>query len=172
MNPLQQLYSALWSQVTRSARLSELVVEGNRVRYDETSSRDPLKQSPQVPGDMPELALIVEGTSLVNTHFNSRDVRVVKRYAWIITTGQFGLQLLHDVEWHLLCSLVDWRQPLGELELEGKRFVTRTDVLETTQGISNPELNRNLIGWSALWRCEVECVFNRAAMSAVVSSGG
>ena len=155
-NPFDDVYSALWSLPLLHPDFEELVRPGNRIRFD-GPNRDPVKDAVAT-SDLPELTLFTEGLSamLCNTSSTSK---VVRRYTWALASGDLRLATLHAVEWALFVSMLRWRDVLTALIYEGSHFVKRADFTSVVEGRSTSEQNRNIAGWSALWRCEVEMHF-------------
>lgn len=156
-NPFTMVYDTLWEMVDTHPSLRVLMKEGNRIKFN-TPSREPLKDAVAV-ADLPELILTSDGLSaaLYNTTSTSK---VVRSYSWLLSTGDFRVnELLYQVEWYIFCAMLSWKEKLCALKWHDESFVKRADVTSVTNGQSNPELNRGIKGWSAIWKCEVEMHF-------------
>jgi hypothetical protein len=135
-----------------------LVREGNRIRFDSSSDRSPIKGNVST-ADLPEVILTsVGGTlNLIDTSSTSKVTRI---YQFIISTGDLRLsEYLLPVEWAIFRAMANWRTELTALEWNGRRFVKHLRVTTGSEGESNPELNRGIKGWSALWTIEVDMHF-------------
>jgi hypothetical protein len=170
MNPFDLVYDALWQMVLDSTPMSELVKPGNIIRYDQTS-RDPYKKEVATE-DLPELVLTSEGADDINMHATSCTSMLRRTYAFMISTGDFRLQkILHPVEWALFCSMSDFRSRLGSLQWEGENFVKEANFVSVLNGTSDPDKNRGIRGWSAVWRCRVAMHFRTASLRAYTAGG-
>jgi hypothetical protein len=168
-NPFIQVFDALWTMVEDHPDIDTLVLRGNRVKYNSLTDRDPLKQNIST-GDTPELVLASDGfgANMTNT---SCSTMCLRRYSWLVSTGDFRLnKFLLPVEWMLYVAMHDWRRVLTALEWPvGWKFVKRMAIVDVTTGISDPERNRSIRGWSALWRLEVEMHFPTADIEALLA---
>lgn len=170
MNPFGMVYDALWNMALASEPLAELVKPRNRIRFDEENNRDPIKQNVQA-ADLPELVLVPVGSQAANLTASSCESSIVRRYSFIVSTGDMRLtEGLLSVEWALFCALANWKAVLTALEHGGTRFVKNVRLAEVTNGESNPEQNRNIKGWSAVWSCEVEMRFRTESLIAELSA--
>ena len=157
-NPLTLTYTALWTMIEAYPNLDDLVRIGNRIRFDSETDRSPQKNRVQA-ADLPELTLITNGGT-PNLCETSSSSKFIRRYSWWISTGDNRLnEKLYQVEWAVLVAMTNWKQVLTALQWKGKSFVKRTAVTDISEGMSNPQLNRNIKGWSSLWTCEVEMHF-------------
>lgn len=155
--PFDLVFTALLDMVADSPRARKLVKTGNLIRYDSETTRNPYKNDVAV-ADLPEIILIAEG-GLVSLHATSCDCSIVRRYSWLIATGEQRARYIHAAEFLLVCLLADCRTKLGALRWNEHSFVKRVDIVDVTTGLSDPARNRGIQGWSALWRCEVEMRF-------------
>lgn len=170
MDPFSLVYTALYELVIASPRLTELVKVGNRIRFDSATDRDPLKQN-VLDADTPELILADQAVT-VNLHGTSSGTKIVRQYAFLLATGDMRInERLHPVEFALCCALSRWKESLTALQWEGRSFVKRLDVTSVAQGQSDPERNRGIKGWSAVWQCEVEMYLSTADMIAYAAGG-
>lgn len=173
-DPFSLVYTALYDMAVACEPLADMVKLGNRIRFD-GDTPDPAKRDAVQDADLPELVLVPE-TGSVNLHGNSSSSRFVRQYAFMISTGTNKLnELLNPLEWALCCGLARWRSAITDLRWpEGSgetSFVKRVDVISATQGQSDPERNRNIRGWSAVWRCEVEMYIRTADMKLYAEGG-
>jgi len=167
MNPFLLVYDALWDMVASRADLDALVKLGNRIRFDKDAPATPMKTAIAA-GDMPELVLAGAGMSC-NLHVASNACQVRKRYQWLCSTGEMRIEKLQSVQWMLACATIDWQTILTRLqwpEDSGRGFVKRTSLLDASEGFSDPQRNRGIVGWSFVWGCEVEMWFATADMRA------
>lgn len=158
-NPLELVYGALWDLAESRPQLCELVKLGNRIRFDSERDRNPTKQEVSTL-DLPELVLIGNG-GFSNIHATSSSSELRRRYTWLLSTGDMRLQeYLYPVEWELFCAMCNWNSVLNKLTWQGLNFVKSVDFIDLTEGQSDPDRNRGIKGWSAVWTCEVTMYFS------------
>ena len=162
--PFDLVFDALWTLAEQSDKITSSVKIGNRIKFNLPTNRDPIKARVQV-GDLPELVLSTEGTLDVNLNKTSCAAMISRQYSWLISTGDFRVNfLLFPVQWALFCAMMDWDTVLTQLTWQGSQFVKKCQVLALTEGLSNKELNRGIMGWSCLWRCQVDMYFSQQDM--------
>ena len=156
MDPFSLTFNALWDLVDASAPLTELIKPGNKIKTNHPTNRDPLKDSVQV-GDLPELVLSTMGSAESNFNANSCTTKIQRTYTWILSTGDFRTNYtLFPVQFALFCAMTNWKNSLLQLEWNGVRFIKLAAMAGMTEGVSNPEQNRGIEGWSSLWGCSVD----------------
>jgi hypothetical protein len=166
MNPFEMIYDALWSMALSSTQLEALVKPGNRVRYDDAARRDPMKQNIMV-ADVPELHLLPSGCLAANLNHNSCAASITRAYTFTLVTGDLRMtEGLTRIEWQLYCALVDWKATISTLEWEGQYFAKHVRLRDVRNGTTDPERARGLVGWYAVWGCEVDCLFSTASLKA------
>lgn len=159
-DPFSMVYSALWDMIEAHAGFAGLVKVGNRIRFD-LDKRGVLKPDVST-ADLPEVILTTFG-GVVNLIDTSSTSKVTRFYQIIISTGDLRLsEYLNPVEWAIFCAMVGWRERLGALRWNNRSFVKRANLTSGSEGQSNPEYNRGIKGWSALWTVEVEMHFATA----------
>jgi hypothetical protein len=163
MNPFDLVFNALWKMVDDSLPLQSLVLAGNKIRYNKAEDRNPLKPNVAA-SDLPEILLLTEGITAPNIHATSCSTRLTKEYAFVISTGDIRVTLLHPVEWAFLCALQDWSKNLAVLKWNNESFVLKCDLLSTAEGLSNKDANRGIHGWASIWRCAVQMNFSQAML--------
>lgn len=157
-NPFVLVHNKLWELVEAHPNCGSIVAAGNRIKFNSPTVRNPIKPSVQ-DADLPELMLVTNGgdTNLMDT---SSSTRVTRRWDFIISTGDLRTNhYLYQVEWMLLVALLGWKTELTALEWKEKTFVKKLTVPDIDEGQSDKEKNRNIEGWSSLWRCDVEMHF-------------
>lgn len=165
MDPFSMLFDAFWEMAEASVPLMELVKEGNRIKFN-TSDRDPIK-SEIAAADLPELVLSTEGSTEVNLHRTSCSTSIQRQYSWIIATGDKRVKAyLYPVEFALMCAMANWKNTIGALTWQGQDFVKSAQLIGVTEGQSDPNANRGIMGWSTIWRCQVDMHFTTASLLA------
>jgi hypothetical protein len=159
-NPFTRVYTALWDLAMRSRELDAAIKTGNRIRFDALDAVNPLKRT-IASADTPELALLVRQLT-ANVNNTSSTSMCTRQYAWLMSTNDYRYsQFLAHIEWKLFCAMASWRTTLTSLKWQDKGFVKRVQLLGGASALSDPAANRNIVGWSALWMCEVEMNFDQ-----------
>lgn len=156
------VYDALWRMLLAHPSFEQSVKPGNRVRYDDKTNRDPLKDTIAA-GDLPEVALVSDTVS-GNLLASSSTSMVTKRFSVLVSTGDFRAPILTSVEWSIFTALTGWPERLGALTWKQQRFVKRVQLVSATSGLSDAAANRNITGWAAKWVAEVEMHFSTASL--------
>lgn len=157
-DPFSILYSELWGMCDKHPVLSRHVKTGNRIRFDNDELRQPMKTSIAA-SDLPELMLDSIGLS-VNLAQSSCSTSVVKRFRWILSTGDRRVtEFLYPLEFALVSAFANIHKPLYQLQWQGKTFITNVQPGELTEGMSVPQQNRNINGWSLIWPFDITMSF-------------
>lgn len=167
-NPFQLVYDALWQMMASRADLADLVKVGNHISFGDPAIGDPFKRSVAI-GDLPEVVLIPAGMD-ANLFSTSSSSNCTRRYQWLLSTGDLRIhEGLHPVEWAIFCGMCDWQTVLTALEWpanSGRHFVKMAEIENITEGKSDPERNRGIVGWSAVWTCSIQMYFSTADLIA------
>lgn len=160
-DPFTQVYDALWELAETTPTFTRLVKLGNRIKYTSPTGRNPEKSSTLSDGDFPEVILSSEGLN-ANMWNTSNSSMCVRKYSWLITTGDFRLSYrLYPVEWAVFVAMHGWREKLGALLWAGKSYCKRMAITDVLNGIIRPKSEiASPEGWSAIWSCEVEMHFD------------
>lgn len=163
-NPLSLVYDGLWDLVIRHPDYDTLFSPRNLIRFDGATDRDPLKTTVQ-DADLPELMLVPTDAD-INIENTSNTSKLVQRYTWVVSTGDLRItDRLLPVEWFLFEAMHNWSRVLTLLKwplVTGQAFVKRVDIINVSEGMSDPELNRGIRGWSAIWGIDVEMYFTQS----------
>ena len=171
MNPFTMVFSELWQMLLEHPQFVRDVREGNRIRFDKTGNRDPLKDHVQA-ADVPEVCLVAS-TGSANLMGTSSSSSCVRQYSSLVSTGDYRYtEYLGVVEWYIFCALTGWKGRLAALKWKDQNFVKRLNVVSTMAGMSDPERNRNIAGWSAVWTIEVEMHFNTSGLQGELRCAG
>lgn len=163
MTPFDLVYNALWEMVRSHCLADDLIKPGNCIDF---STADPMKGRISA-ADLPEL-ILVQDTQTINLHSTSSTTTLVKEYSWLVSTGDYRIaDKLHKVEWLLTLANLNWKSVLPALEWQGKRFVTLLEIVNCKSGIADPQQNRNIAGWSAVWAIRVRMDFRTLDLLAI-----
>lgn len=167
-NPFTLTYTGIAKLLLSNQHLVRLVETGSLIRFDKGKVNDPLK--PLIgAADLPELILISDGMSM-NLHATSSSSKVMKTYSLLVATGSKRInELLNQIQWEVLVALANWKNVLSPLQWRGVAFIKLMNVLSVTEGLSDPERNRGIEGWSSIWSCEVEMHFKTSDLLSLLS---
>lgn len=161
-----QAYNALWALAEESTLLTSLVKPGNRVKFNRQTRSSPVKDEVS-DSDLPELTLVVTQLSGKLRNTSSTSMALVQ-YEWLIATGDPSVvRNVLPVMWAIFAAMAPWPSTAFALTWREKTFVKRLDMLEANLGLTDPDRNRGIDGWSAIWSSEVEMHF---ATTDVISS--
>lgn len=157
-NPFTKTLDALWTLFEADAQFTGRVAEGNRVKYNTTDDRNPLKDAIAT-ADLPEVAIVFDGGNM-NLFDTSSSSKIVCNFRLIVNTGDFRVnEFASVINWIVLCNLAKWKTTLAALTWKGEHFIKRVSVVDLTVGESNPERNRNIKGWVTIWQCQIDMHF-------------
>lgn len=158
VNPFTMVFDALWAMLEAHPRFVRDVNDRNRIKFNVSNDRDPLKEVVQV-ADLPEVCLKA-ATTTANVMETSSSSKCVNQYQIMVSTGDFRYTaFLAIVEWYIFVAMCGWKTRLASLRWKNKSFVKRVNVINAIQGLSDPKANRNIEGWSCVWQIEVEMHF-------------
>jgi len=160
-NPFNMVLQALWAMLLAHPAFVRDVKENNRIRFDDPSNRDPLKDAVQA-GDLPEVAI---GTTAATANImETSSTSMCKRtYTIMVSSGDLRYtEILGRVEWYIWCAMAGWKKSVASLQWRKKTFVKVVNVASVASGLSDAERNRNIKGWSAVWSITVEMHFDTA----------
>lgn len=167
MDPFTMVYSALWDCLLAQKDFARLVPVGNRIRFDNDSAADPIKLQIAV-ADTPEIMLISQNIE-ANLYDTSSSSKITRQYSWQISTGDFrASMLLYPVEWTIFVGMLAWKDKLAALKYCGKSFCKNANIVTGVNGYSDPNANRGIVGWSALWTCQVDLYFDTDDLRALL----
>lgn len=160
-NPFTQVYDALAGMLRDQSIMTDVVRSNNLIIFDAEYNRDQLAAKRQIAtADLPELILTTSGIANANLMSTSCTTAITRNYQFLLSTGDYRVnEILFQVEWALLVCLMGWQTELTSLQWNDHSFVKNTRLLDGAEGDSDPERNRNIRGWSALWTCQVDMVF-------------
>lgn len=167
-NPFTLTYTGIAKLLLSNQHLTRLVETGNLIRFDKGRVNDPLKPLVDA-ADLPELILISDGMEM-NLHSTSSTSEVVKMYSLLVATGSKRInELLNQVQWEVTVALSNWKNVLSPLQWRDKAFIKLVNVRSVTEGLSDPERNRGIEGWSSIWRVEVKMIFTTSDLLSLLS---
>lgn len=161
-DPFTQVHDALWELLEDNVGFTELVKEGNRIKFS-GDERDPIKTQVQ-DADLPEVRIVVAGgtPALLNTTSSSK---CTKRFQIQVSTGdQRVTAILFPLQWEIFRALSNWPAKLLALTWEGEQFVKRAALFDIAEGVTDADLLRNIKGWATLWLFETELWFKTSAI--------
>ncbi len=122
--------------------------------YDRSPTEDNVTEA-----DLPEVRILLAG-SIPGQHAASNMSGDTVTYEIQVSTGDQRLDALHlPLKWVVFRALRQCESRLQLLEWNGKPFVLSAAAISVSEGVANADLNRSIIGWSAIWACEVRMYF-------------
>lgn len=162
-DPATQVYNALWDMLEAHKGFTDLVRVGNRIKMSGRKRR-PIKDEVSE-ADLPEVRIIPAGGE-PHVQRTSNGSSLVKRFAIQVSTGEEVVDVkLFPVEWEIYRAMSKWAVTLQALKWNGRSFVNLARPLEITEGVSDSDLNRGIVGWSTVWMCEVIMWFTTADLA-------
>lgn len=166
-DPFSLIYDCLWDTLEAHRGFRDLVRDGNRVKLS-GRDRSPIKEQAQA-GDLPEVRIVATG---VTPHLNrtSSKSSVMVSFEIGIATGDQRLDAgVFPVAWEIIRALSaeETTPKLVALKWDGATFVVTAKAGAVNVGASDVDLNRGIVGWSALWAVELELWFPTASIGPV-----
>lgn len=157
--PFSRLYSAVWDLFCADPVFNNLIPEGNRIRYDSDTNRDPDKTS-ETTADTPRFEL-TQGGGAVNLN-NTSDTSMIKQtFSAIVITGDQRINAYANIiQWMIVCNIKKWKQNLSSLKWCGLPYVKVVRVTEAAIGFAAANKPNAAKGWNAVWTIEVEMHFS------------
>jgi len=170
MNPFEMVLTELWNMLLAHPQFVRDVKEQNRIHFDDADNRSPIK-STIAAADLPEVAILTS-TGTANIMSTSSTSMTIRQYSIMVSTGDYRYtEILAKVEWYVFCAMVGWKNRISGLQWKGKTFAKRLNVVFFFNDTANPEKNRNIKGWSAVWVIEVEMHLQTSDLLAELNQG-
>jgi len=152
MNPYQTVLDAIWAALEARASIQELVLRGNRHKYDDGA---PPKEGVAT-ADLPELRVLpVAGT--FSPRVTNKDTEVTKQYSVQVITGSRDVSQVLELEFEVFRAML--ALDFDVLEWEGEPFVQNVRLTSATEGDVRVDLNRGISGWVSIMTVEVQMMF-------------
>ena len=169
VNPIIQVYEALWQLLEADSDFTELVKAGNRVKYSTVDGVEPrvkpVKEIMQ-DADLPEVR-IVSVSAEPHLQRTSNGSSMQRTFSLQIATGDLRYsEKLWPVEWAALRALSRWAETLLALTWNGKTFVKLVRPGAISEGRAESDLNRGISGWSTIWAITVDMWFTTSDLQA------
>lgn len=155
-DPLSLVYDALWDILEAHKPFTRLIKPGNRIKY--SGRRDPEKDG-SGDSDYPKVRILPVGgeTHLERT---SSSGFLSKRFQIQVATGDRRVdERLFPVEWEIIRAMHGWRTKLEALTWEEAAFAKGCLLTDIQDGLTLDESREKIIGWAAVWACEVPMWF-------------
>lgn len=156
-NPLLKAYQATLALLVAGSDnyLGAMIKPGNRVDYSEN---DDTTKAMIVDADVPELQLVDEGGTF-NVSANSSGCSYLMNMSIIVSTGDYRLPIASAINWYIMVNFGKWGEVLAGTTWKGLPFIKNVQPIPIQIGESNPERNRNIKGWTTIWRMQLELRF-------------
>lgn len=147
----------------RSATLSNMVRFNNIGRFDNVEDRSAGKERIEA-ADLPELTLALGGIQSSNFAVNSSSAEIRKTFVWRIASGDYRVQFIHLLQWHLFCALSQWTTTIANLRWGATEYQYVKDValVSAIEGEEGNVIQRGINGWISIWDCRVLMRFGRS----------
>ena len=157
-DPYTEVLRALWNVLEASAEFVTVVPPGNRIKFM-GANRDPIKDTIS-DADVPEVR-IIEVSSQPHPHRTSNAHTDLVTYEIQCSSGDQRLDAVHNaLKWIVYKAMADIEQRLLKLvNWKGQQICRLARPVTTRAGQTSGDLERGIIGWSALWAVEVELWF-------------
>lgn len=156
IDPFSQVYDALWDLMERHTPFAKLVKPANRIKY--SGRRQPEKQS-IADSDYPQVRILPAGSE-VHHERTSSSGSIIKRFEVQIATGDRRVdERVFPLQWEIIRAMHGWQTVLNALTWEEVAFVTSARLLDLQDGLTLDESQERIIGWAAVWACEVLMFF-------------
>ena len=80
---------------------------------------------------------------------------------WWLSTGDTSVhRTVLPVMWAVFAAMTPWPAIAPTLvSWKDKPFIKKVDLMSANLGLADRERNRGIVGWSAIWGCEVQLGF-------------
>lgn len=168
-DPFTLVHDAIWAALWEHKPLARIVRPGNRVRFG-SDARD-LPPEEIAAADLPELRLVPSGGGAGSERASDGTSYLVRYTVGLATgdlmaTGDRGVNALH---FEVLRAMSGVASRLLALQYNGHQLVLTSSSGDVTQGVTDPEYNRGIRGWSALVQVEVKLWLTTADLAPVLA---
>lgn len=159
-SPVKKVFDALWALLEAWTGFTDLVPVGNRVKYMEGVPGTLQVKQEVSDADLPEVQIIPTGME-TNYTLNSSHTELWAEFEIRVSTGDVRIDaVLFPLQWEIYRALAGASAALALLEWSGKaEFVKSLVANVISEGVLDPDLNRGIKGWSAVWSCRVHMTF-------------
>jgi hypothetical protein len=158
-DPISQVYDALWALLEDSRELCSMVDVGNRKKY---SGEGTPEKEQVATADFPEIRIVPVATTPHTQRTSSTSTMLVKFRIEVASGDQRIDAGLFPIEWEIYRAMARWASVVTSLEWNEKAYVITAKATSVQDGLAPANLMRGILGWVALWECEVELFFTTA----------
>lgn len=113
-------------------------------------------ERPQVQtADLPEVLVYMQRV-YGNLHGNSSAAHFTTVWRYLVSTGEHNSRLSFRLVFNILRMHKRWKEVFGELQWREDKFVRNARIVDVQHGISDPQANRNIKGFSAVLDFELD----------------
>lgn len=153
-DPLSIVRAMLWKCITDNTVLSELVRDGNRIRYEDEIG----EKSSVGHGDLPEI-IVVPSNASQESMGTSGTGYLWMSFQFLVSTGTKNIGLVSRLQWEIYRLIQTFMANVDRCTYHGNPFVACVRMESGVQAISDAARNRGIGGWSALWGVSVQMDF-------------
>ena len=157
-DPFTILFEGLAKVFRQNPLISKMVKQANFFVYDSVLGHKTNVQH----GDLPELIIVPIGHSQEDMG-TSADGRISESYKVFFSTDDKRAAFIHALQWEIFRCLETFNAHVaGNLEYNGRRFIEILKIGSGTEGMSIPDFNRGIDGWTASWEFTVGMRFSHS----------
>lgn len=154
MTPFELVYRNVYNEVIAHPVIAPLMKTGNYREFIFTN-KQPVKPVIQT-ADLPELIFSFDGARSISLYASSSSSSLIAEYSFLLSTDGYCLSTsTFPITWGLIESLAKVHSSILSLEWNSQPFVKRIDILNMVSGLSDTNAQRNMKGWTSLFKFEV-----------------
>jgi len=163
LDPITQVYNALWALLETHTPFTQLVALKNRIKYTGIN-RDPEKEQ-VLTEDLPEVRIVPTDTT-PHLQATSSTTKILKKFRIEVASGDQRVDAgLFAIEWEIYRALLGWQTTLMALKWNDKAYVVNCRPSTVKDGLMRQsDIERGVRSWVSIWECEVEMYFTTADM--------
>ncbi len=160
-DPFTTVYDALWAHMETVSALTDLVLGGNRIKFD---NKNPIRDRESTT-DTPELRIIPTGAQPL-TPMSSNSTEFIEQYEVAISTGDQRLGAsLFPLRWVLFKALGSAQAAMIAVDLSTwNAKVTKISIVAVSDGAGKSDQDRGIEGWATFWEVLIQMVFQTSSL--------
>ena len=161
-DPLTLVYEHIWDIIEDFDAFDDMIKIGNRIKLNK-NPRDPFKEVVQG-ADLPELILFPVGAT-PNTNANSSEATYTWDLQFLLSTGDKRVNELHfPIQWYIF-RVIAVKGCARSVEWNGQPCLLGLTIPLTSEGLNDPNANRNIQGWSSVISIQASMNFSKAQLA-------
>lgn len=162
-DPYSMVVDGLWELLEQDSEFGTLVKPGNRVKFT-GKNREPLKEEVGT-SDLPEVRIVPTG-STPRQHGSSCSYVDTVTFEVQVASGDQRLDAYHlPLKFIVMRLMYRVQEFLKERVIwNNEQVVQVARPVSVREGYSEADLNRGIVGWSAVWGVEVQLWWKRSTL--------